>query len=481
MRAHPLSAALAAVGLLALALPAKTAWSDPERNAGLGLVRAGTGAGEAEAPSQAGGTRQPVPEASPAGPSVRLEIEQPLGDAVASDVHLVEVRGRAVGQGEGPQVFDVALVLDVSASTKAASGADVDGDGEVGEDPRLGLFAPGEYPPGTGSTDPEDTILHAEVLAAKTLLEDLDPRRVRVALVTFSGDSEASADARGRRQAQDAWLEVPLTDDFGRLREALDAVLARGPHGATNFAAGIRLATTELAGLSGAASRPRPEAGKFVLFLTDGIPSFPVGRGDVSDPGDLEAAVQAARVARAAGIRIHTFALGSDALTRPKAATEVARVTLGRFTPVLEPGAIVAALQSVSFANVEDVGAVNLTTGEVSADVRLHPDGSFLAFVPVREGENRVLVNAVASDGSEVNRELRFTFQVQQTTDDRMRERELARLRRLNAELIRHLEAERIKAERRRRRMQRELEIRAEQQPAAVEAKEQGADATPAP
>jgi len=207
-----------------------------------------------------------------------------------------------------------------------------------------------------------------------------------------------------------------------------------------------------------------------ILFLTDGVPSYPVGRPDVSDPGDLEAAVNAARVAQAGGIRIHTFALGTDALTRPKAATEVARVTLGTFTPVLEPGAIVAALQSVNFANVEDVGAVNLTTREVAGDVRLNPDGSFVAFVPVKEGENRVLVNAVASDGSEVNRELRFTFRKTETQDARMRERELARLRRLNNELIRHLEAERIKAERRRQRMQRELEIRAEEPPGSADA-----------
>jgi hypothetical protein len=441
---RPASAVLAACALLGLG--AQEAAADPEPAAA--AVRA-----SAAAPA-------------PGAPPIRLQIERPDGRLVEADTHLAEVRGIAAAEGEGPRHFDVVIALDVSASTRSASGADVDGDGEVGEDPRLGLFAPGEYAPGTASTDPEDTILHAEVLAARTLLEGLDPRRVRVALVTFSGDSDPSTGERARRDQQDAWLEVPLTDDFGRVRGALDQVLTRGPHGATNFAAGIRLATTELAGLSGAVSRPREGAGKVVLFLTDGVPSFPVGRGDVSDPGDLEAAVNAARVAQAGGIRIHTFALGTDALTRPKAATEVARVTLGTFTPVLEPGAIVAALQSVSFANVEDVGVVNLTTREMAGDVRLNPDGSFVAFVPVQEGENRVLVNAVASDGSEVNREIRFTFRKSETEDARMRERELARLRRLNAELIRHLEAERIKAERRRRRMEREIEIRAEPAPA---------------
>jgi hypothetical protein len=197
-----------------------------------------------------------------------------------------------------------------------------------------------------------------------------------------------------------------------------------------------------------------------ILFLTDGFPTFPAGQATVLDPGDLEAAVNAARVAQKAGIRINTYALGNQALTRPIAATEIARVTLGTFTPVLEPGAIVAALQAVSFANIEDVGVLNLTTREYAPDVRLNPDGSFVAFVPVREGRNRVLVNALASDGGEANLELEFRFRVKESKG-RMKERELARLRRLNDELLRYLETERIRREKRRQRMEREIDIRA--------------------
>ena len=291
------------------------------------------------------------------------------------------------------------IVMDVSKSTEAASGADVDEDGNLGEDPHLGLYAPGEYPDEVRSTDPEDTILHAEVRAANTLLDGLDAKRVRVGLVTFSG--EAGPDGRQKSPDQrDATLQVPLTQDYEQVRRALRRVLARGPNGATNFAAGIRLATQELAGLSGASSKRAPGAKPVVLFLTDGRPSFPAGLASVEDPGDLEAAVAAARVAQSAGIRINTYAVGNDALAQPKAATEVARVTLGTYTPVLEPGAIAAALQATSFANVEDIGVVNLTTQESAPDVRLNPDGSFQAFVPVREGRNRVLVNALASDGT---------------------------------------------------------------------------------
>ena len=39
---------------------------------------------------------------------------------------------------------------------------------------------------------------------------------------------------------QDAWVEVPLTSDFAAARGRLQAILARGPYGGTNFAAGLR-------------------------------------------------------------------------------------------------------------------------------------------------------------------------------------------------------------------------------------------------
>jgi von Willebrand factor type A domain len=405
-----------------------------------------------------------------AGPAwaagVSIRVDNPVSGAlVESELYMAELEGLASAAGSDAAGYDVMIVMDVSKSTENASGADVNGNGSVGEDPHLGLYAPGEYPDEVRSTDPEDTILHAEVQAANTLLDGLDARRVRVGLVTFSGESDPVTGLQKNPQQQDATLQVPLTQDFGQVRAALARVLARGPNGATDFAAGIRLATRELAGLSGASSPPRPGARPVILFLTDGRPSFPVGLATVSDPGDLEAAVSAARVAQAAGIRINTYAVGPDALTQPKAATELARVTLGTFTPVLEPGAIAAALQSTSFANVEDVGVVNLTTQESAPDVRLNPDGSFKAFVPVREGRNRVLVNALASDGSEANLEIEFNFKVAQK-QGLDKARELAQLRKLNEELIRHLEAERIKRVRREQRIQRELEIRVEQSPA---------------
>jgi hypothetical protein len=284
---------------------------------------------------------------------------------------------------------------------------------------------------------------------------------VRVGLITFSGEVDAITGQRRSLEQQDAWLEVPLTSDSGSVLRAVDAVVARGASGATNFAAGVGLAVRELAGLPGAASQRRPEAKQVILFLTDGVPSFPIGKGDVADAGDIEAAIAKARLAHTAGITINTYALGPQALAYPQAVTEMARVSLGSYTPVQNPGDIIALLQGVSFANIEDVAVANLTLREDTPDVRLNPDGSFQAFVPVREGNNRLLVNAVASDGSVANVELAFRFEAA-PQDSRMRERELDQLRQLNTELLRHVEAERIKREKRRTRVQKEIEIRSE-------------------
>jgi Mg-chelatase subunit ChlD len=383
--------------------------------------------------------------AGDATPAVRILIESPApGDRVANKVHQAPIRGSAVAHGERPLEFDVMIVVDVSGSTKVASGVDVDGDGEVGFNPQFELVEPGRYPPEMVSTDPQDTILGAEVEAAIALLSNLDPERVRVGIISFSGEMNPTSGERARYDQQDAWLELPLTRDFSRAEMALRGVAARGPHGGTNFAAGVRLAVTELAGLSGAQSRPRPGAKKVVLFLTDGLPTFPIGSGSVADAGDTEAALNAARLAHKAGITVNTYALGPNALSNPVAATELARITRGSFLPVRNPGDIISFLQGISFANIEDVVITNLTTREVSYDVDLSPDGHFSGFVPVKEGRNRVRVTALASNGSRGSVELDLDFETSGLTARELT-LELERIRERNKQLQLLVERERIK------------------------------------
>jgi hypothetical protein len=380
------------------------------------------------------------------GQGVRVLISSPRpGEPLRNRVHQAPIRGNAIADGERPVDFDVMLVIDVSGSTKVASGADVDGDGELGFNPQFELVAPGAYPPDVVSTDPDDTVLAAEVAAGRALLSALESGgRIRVGIISFSGEMNPTTGQRVRFDQQDAWLELPLTSDLGQAQAALGNILARGPYGGTNFAAGLRLAVAELAGLSGARSQARPEAKKVVLFLTDGLPTFPIGSGSTPEPGDTEAALNAARLAHKAGITVNTYALGPSALTNPIAATEMARITLGNFLPVQNPGDIISFLQGVTFANIEDVVFTNLTTREVSTDVRLSPDGSFSGFVPVKEGHNEVRVTALASDGSSGSVDLDLVFEKSGLTEKELA-LELDRIREHNKQLLLLVEQERIR------------------------------------
>jgi hypothetical protein len=213
-------------------------------------------------------------------------------------------------------------------------------------------------------------------------------------------------------------LELPLTSDFNAVRGALEAVKLRGAHGGTNMQAGVKLALRELAGLPGAQSTPRPNAKKVILFLTDGRPSLPFGLASVEDKEDDMAAIDAAQLAKIAGVMLNVYGLGPQAIDYPVAVNEMARVTNGSYTPVRVPGDIVALLSGVSFANVEDVVAVNLTLMEWAGpnDILLMPDGSFKGFVPVRPGTNRIRVSALASDGSRGSMEFDLNFAQQGMT-----------------------------------------------------------------
>lgn len=393
---------------------------------------------------------------------LRISVDSPRdGETVRNRVHVAPVKGTASADDASAGLFDVMVVIDVSKSTERASGVDVDGDGRLGFDPRFELLEPGSFPEGTFNTDPGDSVFEAELAAARSLIQSLAAGRVRIGILAFSGDSDPETGRRLRADQQDAELIQPLVADAGSAIASLQRIRARGPHGATNFAAGIRLAVTELAGIAGAASSPRPGARKIVLFLTDGVPSFPIGLGSVTDPGDVEAALTAARLAHTAGIRINSYAIGPDALTQPIAATEIAKLTQGTFTGVRNPGDIIAVLQGVSFANVDDVVITNLTTGDFSTDVQLTPDGSFSGFVPVREGANRLRVTALAADGSRGSVEIDVQFAMAQLSDRELA-RDLERVRARNRELQLLLERRKIEDFRKHEQQRKELEIRKE-------------------
>jgi hypothetical protein len=328
-----------------------------------------------------------------------VKIEYPEDGAVVGEAAGAFVAGRALAVLGDFQRFDVLLVLDTSGSTSEMTGADINGNGIVGRGGLRGLFNP---------TDSGDSILAAEVAAARQMLRGLDARSTRVGLVTFAGDppGQGGLFSRGPRKA--ALTEEPLTFDYARIDRALDDVLERGPDGMTNMAEGLDLAWVELTGLKGGLSEPDRESEKVILFFTDGQPTLPYEPFFEAD--NVKAVLRAADRAKRMKVRIHSFAIGPEALDGPVAAVEMASRTGGYFTPVRHPADLVRVIENVSFANIDQVAIENLTTGAPASDLLTNADGTFSALVPVKEGHNRIRVVARAGDGSEASTEITLDY-----------------------------------------------------------------------
>jgi len=339
---------------------------------------------------------------------VRIDLELPPEDTVIADSPCgVFVAGKARALRGEARRFDVAIALDTSRSTIEPAEADIDSDGEIGVATLLPVGSTFEV----GCTDPGDSILAAEIAAARELLRGLDPRSTRVALVTFSG--EVPGDERwsflgepfARLFSSPAAVTLePLTSDYSRIERALDEMASREPEGGTNMAAGVDRAIAELLGSSGGQAKSRADSHKLVFFFTDGWPTLPHDTRD--EAANVRELLLAAERASASDVRIHSFAIGREALSGPVAALEMAQLTGGLFTPVRHPADLALVVGEVSFANLESVTLRNRTTDREAESFRLTADGTWAGFVRMAPGVNQIEAHARASDGAENTRSL---------------------------------------------------------------------------
>jgi Mg-chelatase subunit ChlD len=331
----------------------------------------------------------------------RVQILSPKnGERVSQERNLVFVNGKVARDAGRSARVDIFLVVDVSGSTAQYSGSDL---GEAGALPDgaadSGFPAPqisiGGMSIGRASLrNLRNSILAAEVAAARRLLLQLNPETTRVGVLTFS---------------EGAKLLHPLTSDFERLRGVLDDILRQGPHGGTNMVEGIRLGITELMGLG--VSERRTDAVKVQMMLTDGFPTLPIGRARQAAPEDTDLAINAARLAGKAGIKVHVFTLGEEALSYPRAAASIAKESGGTYIPVMRPADVLAVVENVSVVGVDYVQVINRTSGQKATQNRLSADGFFSSAVPVVEGANQIDVFARASDGSNATDSIMVYYQ----------------------------------------------------------------------
>lgn len=307
-------------------------------------------------------------------------FSSPQAGAAIEGQPWVTVTGRARGPRVEPTTgFDVMLIIDTSGSTATPSR------GVLGS---IGWGGIGGGLIRVPKALARESILGAEVTAALNFLAQVDGARTRLGVVTFA---EGYGTANGG--PANALVVQPLTFDQQAVRSALSRVLARGSDGGTDMGAGLRLAVRELLSLEGATSPPRPDARKVGLLLTDGFPTLPFGGGHGMEPGDLDVTLNAARVAAKGAILVHTFCLGPEALGKPAACTEIARITGGRHHLVETPADIVDILPRTSIARVELLSVRNVTTGQMARTLTVGPDGQFTAEVPLVPGENRVIAD----------------------------------------------------------------------------------------
>ena len=362
------------------------------------------------------------------------ELERPYEhQLVREPFGLVEVRGWAGTGIRGSH--DVVIVIDRTASTFLPSGVDVDGDGEVGKIVKI----PTRYGQWIKRiSDPDDTIAQAQMIAARGLIERLDPTSTRMGLVTFGRTERVLARLGSSRK---------------ELLDVLDRLPNRPEKGGTYFYGAIiaSIKVFELAEGPEDGSRHRS-----MIFLSDGRPNEPPPSAFAA-----KAAVRASQHAAKAKIRIYAFALGTEVAANPGVFIDMTRANGGELLIVENPGEIVEYVPYMSLTKLRELEIENVTMGRSARAVRLFPDGTFDGFAPLVPGEN--LLRVTVHDDSGASRSLERTVTFEKTSSDTAEARK--RLELLLEQLrLRTLETQLAKKARRKREriLQRQLTIEVE-------------------
>ena len=354
---------------------------------------------------------------------------------------MIEVDG-STGAGR-LHYHDVAVVIDLSASTRLRSGVDVNENGVVGKaSPEIREDYWGAASPELLCDDPGDTIAAAEIAAVRRLLKLLNSERTRVALIAFGDRAE---------------LVAPLAATRPQVEAALDELDKRhGWYGGTNYAAALDVAR---AALLDASDDGKPERKRSILFLSDGYPTLPP-----PEPNPGRAAIAAARAAGEKGVRIHSFALGPEAVRGRDVLDLVSRVSNGSLTAIERPGEVLFHLPAVELSEVAELQIQNETSDQPGRAIRLLADGSFDGFVPLVPGQNLLRITAIGISGGRQVLERTVLYQPapgqpQEVELEVSRLRQLLRDRTVEVELA--VEIQRAREQRR----QRQLRIDVEKNP----------------
>jgi len=267
---------------------------------------------------------------------------------------------------------DVMIAIDESSSVYQSTGTDLDGDGVVGEPSSMMLLGPRHQ-----STDPDDSVIAAELLAARALIRQLDPLSTRVGVILFGEDASLLSPLGSPKEAM-MWLdsyEARLYPSGTSLASALEGALE----------AFFEYREDDL-------RRQRT-----VLLLSDGRPTHPsatIGKREA-----LELAQQLGEI----GVPVQAFALGETALEDPEFYRELAERSGGRFIPVEDPANVVNEFANIRFTGLMDVQIHSTPSNKPGRAIRVFPNGSFDGYVPLVPGRNEVTITGVMETGEQVS------------------------------------------------------------------------------
>jgi hypothetical protein len=304
-----------------------------------------------------------------------LELDSPApGQLVKLSAPVVEVSGRA----DPAELYasDIAIAIDLSNSALLAAGADVDGDGTLG---RTRAWAKDGNGRGRASrrwtTDPDDTVIHSELIAARLLIKGLAARENRIGVLTYTGFPLVIAPIGPPEAALAAVERIKIVVDWS----------------GTNLARALEAAAWMFAE---APPMPGPERRRTILLFSDGKPTVPYIEYTAT-----RRAIEKTRALAERRIRLCTFAFGEDADL--EFLSKLARMTQCHLIPFEVPRDLL--IDHVGGPpEPRELTIVNLTTGEPARAVRIFPDGAFDGFAMLVPGENQIEVNATLDDGRRV-------------------------------------------------------------------------------
>lgn len=258
----------------------------------------------------------------------------------------VTLEGRATKSGQKEPRLLSLFVIDVSGST---------GTNQIGD----------------------QSVFDVQVAAIKGMLDNLTTGiSTQIGLIKFATEAE---------------LVVDFTNDFNAIVSALDDMqpeVSGTASAATNYEAALDLVDATYASFSLNSSDI-----KSVAFMSDGIPTAPIGSGSTQEAGDRTAALEAAMRLAEQDISVNSFPINvnSTLTTMPS----VSAITEGNYY-FHDAGSILTEIPKDSLVGVIGLEIRNATT-ELDADpITLFSDGVFAANICLTDDSvNDVIITPI--------------------------------------------------------------------------------------